>query len=56
MVTVKSWILALPQYLVVAFFAGAGQFFGAGLIGILTIFAGAPSSWSRAGTRPSSST
>jgi hypothetical protein len=40
LVTVKWWLLAIPQYLVTAFFAGAGQFFGAGLIGILTIFAG----------------
>jgi uncharacterized protein DUF4389 len=40
LVLVKWWLLAIPQYLIVAFFAGGGQFVGAGLIGILTIIAG----------------
>ena len=40
LVLVKWWLLAIPQYLIVGFLAGGGQFIGAGLIGILTIIAG----------------
>lgn len=54
LVLVKWWLLALPHYLVVAFFVGSGfttaaadetgrtggSSFGGGLIGLLTLFAG----------------
>jgi hypothetical protein len=39
LVLVKWWLLAIPQYLVVAFLAGAWHLWGGGLIGLLTIIA-----------------
>ena len=40
LVLVKWWLLALPQYVVVAFFDGGfGRFWGPGLIGVLVLFA-----------------
>jgi Domain of unknown function (DUF4389) len=39
-VLVKWWLLALPQYVVIAFFEGGfGHFWGPGLIGVLVLFA-----------------
>ena len=40
LVLVKWWLLALPQYLVVAVFAGGASSASAGLIGLLVFFAG----------------
>ncbi|MBD8606428.1 DUF4389 domain-containing protein [Aeromicrobium sp. CFBP 8757] len=50
LVLVKTWLLALPHYLVVAFFVGGGAYlgsqdpapwiFGSGLIGLLVLVAG----------------
>jgi hypothetical protein len=42
LVLVKWWLLALPQYLIVAVFAGGGgpHALGGGLIGLLVLFAG----------------
>jgi hypothetical protein len=39
---VKWWLLALPHYVVVAFFEGGfgPRFFGPGLVGVLVLFAG----------------
>ena len=39
LVLVKWWLLAIPQYLVVGFLAGAWHLWGGGLIGLLTIIA-----------------
>jgi hypothetical protein len=39
LVLVKWWLLAIPQYVVIAFF-GAGFRWGPGLIGVLVFFAG----------------
>ena len=37
---VKWWLLAIPHYIVVAFFDGGfGRFWGPGLIGVLVFFA-----------------
>jgi hypothetical protein len=42
LVLVKWWLLALPHYLVIAFFvSGVSYAFGSGLIGILALIAGA---------------
>jgi hypothetical protein len=40
LVLVKWWLLALPQYLIVAVFAGGASSASAGLIGLLVFFAG----------------
>jgi hypothetical protein len=40
LVLVKWWLLAIPHYIVVAFFdGGVGRFWGPGLIGVLVLFA-----------------
>jgi len=40
LVLVKWWLLAIPHYIVVAFFEGGfGHFWGPGLIGVLVLFA-----------------
>jgi Domain of unknown function (DUF4389) len=40
LVLVKWWLLAIPHYIVVAFFDGGfGRFWGPGLIGVLVVFA-----------------
>lgn len=40
LVLVKWWLLAIPHYVVVAFFDGGfGRFWGPGLIGVLVVFA-----------------
>lgn len=39
LVWVKSWLLAIPQYILVGIFAGGAQT-GGGLIGVLALFAG----------------
>lgn len=40
LVLVKWWLLAIPHYIVVAFFDGGfGHFWGPGLIGVLVLFA-----------------
>src|SRR6478736_5882023 len=39
LVLVKWWLLAIPHYIVVAFFeGGSGHFWGPGLIGVLVLF------------------
>ena len=41
LVLVKWWLLAIPHYVVVAFFDGGfGRYWGPGLIGVLVLFAG----------------
>lgn len=40
LVLVKSWLLAIPHYLVITFFVGASLVAGGGLIGVLVLIVG----------------